>query len=487
MTVWEILKSFIWSKEEPRPVSGQEEKHTLLGKGHRIYYGQEARMKRGSFEIPEDILLRDLDRKSHFWCFGTTRVGKTRIMENMIEQDIRKGYNLAVIDPKGDLDLLNKIVQVADECGRLGDLQLITPIFPEFSETIDPLSHHYMVEELVGHIVSGVETQEKFFFNVAQEISLAIVQGLLLTKEKREDAEGRTFNINDVKNLMSRTELLSLQGDVARCLGNNPAAEQLHRDIEKILDSPQDYYSKVSSSLRVALMELSSGNIGRVVGTARGNKFIDRLEHGESVIMVAHLGALLTRRAAYTLGRVLISMIQSFAGRVFSSGKVLDPPLCVYADEAQSCLYLGFSELLAKGGGANVWVHGFVQSIAQMYEAVGQDDANAILDNANTKLFLRDPDPNTAEYASQHFGVAPRYFTILAPDGGCSIKEDEDVVCKPGDIMTLKPREFFLMTYAGNYHGKSADCEGATINVEFPEPHVKGVTGVPEEVQEEAA
>lgn len=449
--------------------------YTTLGKGHPIFYGQEARLKRGSFEIPEDITLLDADRKSHFWCFGTTRVGKTRIMENMIEQDIRKGYNLAVIDPKGDLDLFCKIVQVASECGRLDDLQLITPIFPQFSETLDPLSHHYMAEELVGHIVSGIETQEKFYVGIATEISTAIVQGLLLTKEKRENVNERRFNISDIKNLMSRSELLGLQGEVGRVM-HLPGAEELHRNIEKILDSPTDYYSKVSSSLRVALMELSSGNIGRIVGTARGNTFIDRLEHGKPVILVAHLGALLTRRAAYTLGRVLISIIQAFAGRVYASGKVLDPPLCVYADEAQSCLYVGFSELLAKGGGANVWVHGFVQSISQMFEAVGKDDANAILDNANTKLFLRDPDPHTAEYASQHFGVAPQYLTILAPDGGCTLREGEDVVCKPGDIMTLNPREFYLMSYSGNYRGITAECEAAKIRVKFPEPLVTGVS-----------
>jgi len=29
----------------------------------------------------------DSFRKGHFWCFGTTRVGKTRTMENIIEQD----------------------------------------------------------------------------------------------------------------------------------------------------------------------------------------------------------------------------------------------------------------------------------------------------------------------------------------------------------------------------------------------------------------
>lgn len=39
----------------------------------------------------------DSARKGHCWCFGTTRVGKTRIMEHIIEQDIRKKYSVVAI------------------------------------------------------------------------------------------------------------------------------------------------------------------------------------------------------------------------------------------------------------------------------------------------------------------------------------------------------------------------------------------------------
>jgi conjugal transfer pilus assembly protein TraD len=64
----------------------------------------------------------DSYRKGHFWCFGTTRVGKTRVMEHIIEQDIRKGYSVVAIDPKGDIDLFSKITQLAIENRRHEDL-----------------------------------------------------------------------------------------------------------------------------------------------------------------------------------------------------------------------------------------------------------------------------------------------------------------------------------------------------------------------------
>ena len=104
---------------------------------------------------PETILelgFPDNFRKGHCWCFGTTRVGKTRVMEHIIEQDIRKGYSVVAIDPKGDIELFSKITQLAIETGRHHDLMLVTPIFPQYSAILDPLASYYMPEELV-HIL----------------------------------------------------------------------------------------------------------------------------------------------------------------------------------------------------------------------------------------------------------------------------------------------------------------------------------------------
>ena len=42
---------------------------------------------------------------------------------------------------------------------------------------------------------------------------------------------------------------------------NTLEAKHLSRDMQKILSTPADYYSKVASSLRVALTELPSGGV----------------------------------------------------------------------------------------------------------------------------------------------------------------------------------------------------------------------------------
>ncbi len=109
-------------------------------------------------------------------------------------------------------------------------------------------------------------------------------------------------------------------------------------DLPRIIASTADYHSKLASSLCVALTELTSGNVGQIFGQANENRFISRLEQNKGVIMIVQLGSLLTKRAAYTAGKVITSSIQAFVGRRFSSDKQISPALVLNIDEAQSVL-----------------------------------------------------------------------------------------------------------------------------------------------------
>lgn len=414
----------------------------------------------------------------------------TRLMEEMIVQDILKGNSVVVIDPKGDIELLRNIIITAFISGRHKDLVFISPVYPEYSAFIDPLSYYYMPEELVGHIVSGVETgKEPFFYNVAYEISLMVVLSLL-AKAKQSNQEKPHFSLLDVKNIISHQDLSKLKLQIDEFRMFDPGLQQLSDDLAKILESPQDYYSKVSSSLRVALTELTSGNIGKIIGSTDTNRFLKKLEGDDpmcrmvdgkpvkSVIFVAQLGSLMTRKAAFTLGKIIISMIQSFTGRVFSSGQTVDPPLALYIDEAQSVLYYGIEDLFAKAGGANVWIHGFSQSVNQMYAALGKDTAKSILDNTNTKIFMRVPDVDTAQYASQHFGTKKVISPILSSGGGISTREEETDTVEYDKFLNLAPRLFYMLTYKGVFKGKTFDTFDVVspfvkkFNIKFPE--IKG-------------
>lgn len=414
-----------------------------------------------------DIRIPDRDRMRHTFVFGTTGVGKTRLAEYMIEQDIRKGYSVAFFDPKGDQDIFAKIVDVAEQCGRLHELMLVTPIYPEYSAIIDPMAYYFMVDELVGHVVSGIKGgKEPFFRNIAKDIMLAVILSIRLIAKARN--EKPLLNFNELRKGIRRSSLKVYRDTILTIATTE--AEEVAGMIQDVLESPQEYYAKVSSSLRTALVELSSGNIGRIIGNANENRFIERLEKGKRVIFAIHSGSLITREAAATLCKVIISIIQSFIGRTYlSKRRVVNPPLSIYMDEAQSLLYQGIEELFAKAGSAGVMVNAFAQSVNQLYAAVGEEFAKSILDNTNTKIFMRCPDAETAAYGTEHFGVHKVLAPIMQPTGAITAREVEEDVLRVSDILDLGQQELYLMTYSGRYRGRVREVLPTRLKIEFPE------------------
>jgi conjugal transfer pilus assembly protein TraD len=431
-----------------------------------------------------DIGLPDQDRKRHTFVFGTTGVGKTRLAEYMIEQDIRKGYSIAFFDPKGDQEIFAKIVQVAKECGRLNELMLVTPIFPEYSAIIDPMAYYFMVDELVGHVVSGIKAgKEPYFRNIAKGITMSVILTLRILAEAQKTKP--LLNFNELRLGVRRSSLEEYME--ALTMIASPEALEVAGMIQDVLEYPEEHYSKVSSSLRTALLELSSGNIGRVIGKAKENRFIRELEKGNRVIFVVHSGSLITREAAATLSKVIISMIQSFIGRtILSKKRRVSPPLSIYMDESQSLLYQGIDELFAKGGSADVMVTAFAQSVNQLYAAVEEEFAKSILDNTNTKLFMRCPDAETSRYALEHFGVHKVLAPIMQPTGNITAREVEEDVLQVSDILGLQQQEFYLLTYSGRYRGRIRDVRPPHVKIGFPEAPAGTLTPEGAQTGEEA-
>ena len=411
------------------------------------------------------IILPDSNRKGHLFCFGTTRIGKTKLIEQMIEQDIRKGYSVVFFDPKGDPDIFSKIVQVVNEEKCQEALSLVTPIFPDHSARIDPLSHYYMPEEIVSHVVSGIKTKEEFFVNIAYETTLIVILALIeFAKVKNKKP---VFNFNIIKKRISHKDLVDMKAQL-EALPRTQEVEDILVSLRQIVDSPQDYFAKVSASLRTVLTSLSTGSVGSIIGKTTSNKFIDRLEAGKQVIMVVQTGSLLTRKTSHMIARVLLSMIQSFAGRRYASGKTVDPPLCLYLDEAGSLFYLGIEDLFNKAGGSGIWIHAFTQSIADPEAEIGKAQARKILDNTNSKIFMRVNDPGTAAYIAAYSGIQKKYSPILSLGGGITIREIEEPAVRPEDVMTLQQREFFMFSAEGAFRGKTAFNKEPYLKINYP-------------------
>jgi DNA helicase HerA-like ATPase len=86
----------------------------------------------------EDFALSQLDRMNHMLVIGKTGMGKTRLLRNIILQDIHTGRGVGVIDPHGDLqnDILNEYPS-----WRARELVYLDPNDPERIVTFNVLAN----------------------------------------------------------------------------------------------------------------------------------------------------------------------------------------------------------------------------------------------------------------------------------------------------------------------------------------------------------
>src|SRR5262245_5163596 len=96
------------------------------------------------------VALSELDL--HLLILGSTGTGKTRLLEILIAQAIRRGDAVAVIDPKGDAALLARVL---DECRRADKpLTLVAPPYPASSAAYNPVAAFMEPREVADRIAA---------------------------------------------------------------------------------------------------------------------------------------------------------------------------------------------------------------------------------------------------------------------------------------------------------------------------------------------
>lgn len=441
---------------------------TVLGKGFRL-------------DIPKKVdplVLRDLEmnndsRRGHILVIGATRVGKTRLEELFLMQDIRDGRSVVVIDPKGDGDLHRRIVYEAAKAGRTSELLYVSPFFPDLSNKMNVLASYYMEEELISHIVSGIKTSgDDFFYNIALEVAGALVRGKLLLK--RINGDKTPLTLGDIAESCHYGDPLTGMMGLKASLDkekkeDGDEASNIANLIGQALGGKEEYYAKVSSSLRTVLNQLTVGVSGKIFGKAEGNAFLDRLENGKPVILYIQTGSMLVREVSSTMARVSLSMVQSLVGRIYGADKKFDPPLCLHLDEFSNIAYKGVEDMLNKAGGSDCWITAYTQDFADIEAELGRERAAKIIANTNTKIIMRVNDITTANLVSELGGLETKYSLMVGIGGSIMTREAENAVIKPEHLLRQDIREFHFFGFEGVWKAKAAPVEPAPYKIKIPE------------------
>ncbi len=135
----------------------------LLEKGPGRVLGERV-AKEGAYWIhgagTEHDLFYDLaDAVGHTLVIGTTRTGKTRILDLKITQAIMRGEPVIILDPKGDHELRENARQACIQAGHPERFSMFHPAYPEDSVRLDPMRNWNRSTELASRIAALIPSE----------------------------------------------------------------------------------------------------------------------------------------------------------------------------------------------------------------------------------------------------------------------------------------------------------------------------------------
>lgn len=414
--------------------------HALSMSGNTKIHGVELRRRR--------VFLNSQDRFGHTLVVGTTRVGKTRLAELLIAQDIQMGEVVLVFDPKGDVDLLHTIYTEAKHSGRLEQLNVFHLGHPEISCRYNAIARFSRITEVATRIANQLPSggSSTAFKEFAWRFVNIIARALHELRQVPDYRKIRQY-INDIEPLfieytrsyLSRTEQAGWAAEVKdierstneRTLsgalkGRDPKAVALYKYVQKhnindpVLEGlvsafkyDRTYFDKIVSSVGPLMEKLTTGAVADLIAPRDGSdprpifSWLDIIRN-KGIVYVG-LDALSDTTVAGAVGNSMFADLVSIAGYLYKFGingenkPYVEPPrVCIHADEFNELIGDEFIPLLNKAGGAGYQVTAYTQTISDLEaRVVSKAKTGQILGNFNSLIMLRVKELATAEFLTK--------------------------------------------------------------------------------------
>lgn len=298
---------------------------------------------------PESSLfLPDRLLNQHLLAFGTTGIGKTRLLELLALQAISRGDAVVVIDPKGDSRLRARLGAAAGSRFRLFSLP-----HPQRSVKYNPLGRYQNVGEVADRVAA-------------------------LLPSTGDSLPFRNFGwdiVNTVARAFDGRKPITFQ-TLKRAAIDQP--------IKPLSDRPREHYLKMAAALIPILSRLSIELLCPKEGGLSWDRVAERRE-----VVYFELGSLLAGETANAVARTTLLDLQSFVGARYASGKTTEP-LWLFVDELADAVTVEFIGLLSKSRGAGLRIVACGQTSADLEAALGsRARAMQVMGNANTIVQMR--------------------------------------------------------------------------------------------------
>lgn len=387
--------------------------------------------------IPQDV------RVGHTFVVGTTRVGKTRLASILINQDIRNGEAVIVVDPKGDQELVRNMKAACAVSGRSHEFKIVHLGFPEQSAHYNPLKKYDQISEVATRITDAISAEgegKQFaafawkYVNIVaicleemncpityQTIAFYITRldQLLMTYADTilpnhcpnyqqaiaaiiEEHDSKIGKNNKTKARMERHQAVIeyVKDHINQTIKSNNA-EALHDQIlidlydAAIMD--KHYYDKITASVGPVLSEINKSNASLILSskaTLEDIELMDIIKNKK--ILYIGLDSLTNPNIAQAVGKAFLSDLVSTAGKIYKEPNARYT-LNLHCDELSEIIQDSFVKILNKAGGAGFQVTAYAQTIQDMEVALGsRAKAEVSEGNFNTLIMLRVKNEETA-------------------------------------------------------------------------------------------
>jgi conjugative coupling factor TraD (TOL family) len=426
-------------------------------------------------ELGERPIWMDLlERVGHTLVFGTTRVGKTRLCEILVAQDIRRGEVVIVFDPKGDIQLCKRCFAEAKRAGREDNFWFFHLGFPELSDMYSPIGNFSRITEVATRIANQLPSEGQSaafrdfvwrFVNVMARAGNALGDKMsyawLYKNAVEVDSICRRYlefwldrdapdwrnsfmperYAEEVKALAKKTNRAPALLALGIHIGKLELNDGIGVGVLSILNNDRTYFEKLVSSLYPLLEKVTTGDISELLSpfeSSGAGKNKRRIFDWKTIIdtggiIYIGLDALSDFEVSGAVGNAMFADLTSTAGRMYKFGggygqsvRAARKKINVHADEMNELMGDEFIPLLNKGGGADFQVTAYTQTSADVEARLGnKPKADQAFGNFNTLIMLRVKNIATAEILTNQLPMVEVVSSTLV-SGSSDIGNPDD-------------------------------------------------------------
>ena len=479
-----------------------------------------------------DITLDLAERVGHMFVVGATRVGKTRLCEVLVTQDIRRGEVVIVFDPKGDSALMLRMYAEAVRSGREQEFIFFHLGYPDISARYNPIGSFSRITEVATRIAGRLPSEGQSaafkdfvwrFVNVISRALIALgrkpdyvtlyesavhIDGLArqyfefwLHRDHpgwEDQFEVSAEAMKDIQKQAQKTgrdiQALELMIYAQKRGWHDPVAD----GIASILSNDRSYFEKLVSSLFPLLEKLTTGKTAGLLSPDYDDltdtrPIFDWMQViNKGGIVYCGFDALSDDEVAGAVSSSMLADLTSVAGQTYKHGQTFgqsvrggNRKIAIHADEVHKMIGDEFIPMVNMAGGANLQMTAYTQTVSDLEVGAGsKPKAGQIGGNFNSMIMLRVKEVVTAELLTKQLPMVndvsrtlassatdtndPRDFAEFGSKNEDRISSQKVPMLEPGDIMSLPKGQAFVQIEGGTTYKIRLPLFSPEQDVRFP-------------------